>query len=123
MTFYETANQPRLFLLLLCAGMATGAAYDLAGIVRRRAGSFLGTLTDVFWCVGAAALCFAALFVCSAHQFRLFAPLSMALGAAVYGLGVRQVGKALFFLVSGRKNQPRRRNSSPESEAEGGGGK
>lgn len=121
MTFYETAGQIRLFLLLVCAGAAAGMAYDLVGCVRGRAGPILGALADVFWCAAAAALCFWTLFVSSAHQLRLFAPLSMALGAGIYALGVRRLAKGVFFLLSGRKRQPQRRNPSPEAEDKGGG--
>lgn len=122
MTFYETAGQVRLFLLLLCAGMAAALAYDLVGLIRSKAGAFLGAAADILWCAGAAALCFLALFVSAAWQLRLFAPLSMALGAAVYALGVRRAAKGAFFLLSGRKRRRRWRNPSPESDAEGSGG-
>ena len=34
MTFYETLDQGRAFLLLLYAGMAAGALYDLTALFR-----------------------------------------------------------------------------------------
>lgn len=106
MIFHETALQPRLFLLLLCAGFVTGVSWDLLGLIRSKTGSILGAFLDGAWCVFASALCFLSMLISSAYQFRLFAPLSMALGAALYALGIRRVGRKVIFFLSGRKKSP-----------------
>lgn len=118
MIFHETALQPRLFLLLLCAGMSAGLLYDLFGLIRRKVKPFAGALLDVVWCVCTAALCFFCLYFGRSRQVRLFLFFSMALGAGLYALGVRRLGKQAIFFINGRKKQRPRRN--PPHKPEGG---
>ena len=58
MTFFETANQSRLFLLLLYAGTAAGVLYDGCALVRRKCPRPLCVLCDAAWALlaGGAAL-------------------------------------------------------------------
>ena len=91
MIFFETAGQARGFLLLLCAGLAVGAAYDLLSLARRRAPRWGAALLDALWCLLAAAACTLALALNGEGRLRLYALLGLACGAGLYALGLRAV--------------------------------
>lgn len=105
MIFYETAHQGRLFLLLLYAGVLSGVLYDLASLFRRSLPGILRFLPDLIWCLLTAALCFFSLLLGQESQVRLFAPLGLMAGGALYGLGIRRIGKAFLFFLLGRKKR------------------
>lgn len=106
MTFHETALQGRTLLLMLYAGMLSGFLLDAAGLLRRALPAPLRFLPDVMWCVLTAGLCFFALLLGMESAVRLYAPLGLLLGGALYALGPRRLWKGLYFLLFGRKKRP-----------------
>ncbi|MBR6184768.1 MAG: hypothetical protein IKQ41_00730 [Clostridia bacterium] len=99
MIFYETRGQAESFLLLLYAGFAAGALYDLLHIPHRRLPKCLGAALDILWCLFAAIACGLALSLGGEGRVRLYALLGLLCGGGVYCLGVRALilGIALFF--------------------------
>lgn len=91
MTFFETAGQSGVFLLLLYAGAAAGVLYDAISPARRRCPRPLAVILDGSWCLLAAALCALALAAGGENQLRLYALLGMVCGAGIYCLGVRRL--------------------------------
>lgn len=89
MTFFETAGQARCFLLLLYAGFASGALYDILRLPRRGLPRWLGAALDVVWCLLTAAACALSLAVGGEGKARLYALLGLCCGAALYSLGIR----------------------------------
>ena len=104
MTFFETAGQAAIFLMLLYAGAAAGITYDLLSPLRRRAPRPLAMLLDGIWCVLTAALCFFALALGGEGKLRLYALLGLCCGAGIYSLGVRTVVRGITSLFKKRKS-------------------
>ena len=104
MIFFETAGQARGFLLLLCAGLISGALYDLTGLIRRRLPRFFRPLPDFLWCVLTAAACLTALALGGERRVRLYALLGLCCGGGVYCLGIRAL--ILGIVRALRKNRP-----------------
>lgn len=113
MIFFETANQARVFLLLLAAGMGAGLLYDLASPLRRRARPFPAALLDAVWCLLSGMLCALALAAGGESTLRLFALLGLLCGGGIYCLGVRRVLRGMIGLLSakGRKRGAARSRS------------
>ena len=95
MIFFETSGQARGFLLLLAAGLAAGAGYDLIGLARRRVPRWAGALLDGLWCLLAAAACALALALSGEARLRLYALLGLACGGLLHALGLRALLRAL----------------------------
>ena len=112
MTFHETAGQGGLLLLLLYAGATAGLLFDLSSLLRRALPRVLRFLPDLCWCVLTAALCFLALFLGQESALRLFMPLGLLAGGALYALGVRQLARTIRFFMTGRKKEPDGESSS-----------
>lgn len=91
MIFFETANQCRVFLLLLYAGFFSALLYDLLRPLRGVLPRLLRFLPDVVWCLLTAASCALALAIGGESQARLYALLGLCCGAGIYCLGVRTV--------------------------------
>ena len=89
MIFFETAGQARGFLLLVCAGLISGALYDLTGLIRRRLPRWMQPLPDLLWCVFVAAACLMALALGGERRVRLYALLGLCCGGGMYCLGIR----------------------------------
>lgn len=104
MTFFETAGQAAIFLMLLYAGAAAGITYDLLSPLRRRAPRPLAMLLDGVWCALTAALCFFALALGGEGKLRLYALLGLCCGAGIYSLGVRTVVRGIASLFKKRKS-------------------
>ncbi len=104
MIFFETAGQARGFLLLLCAGLISGALYDLIGLIRRRLPRWLQPLPDFFWCLLTAAACLLALALGGERRVRLYALLGLCCGGGIYCLGIRALLQG--FLRALRKKGP-----------------
>lgn len=105
MIFFETAGQTRTFLLLLYAGFAAGALYDLLALPRRRLPRLVQPALDALWCLltgGAAALALAA---GGEHTFRLYSLSGLICGAAVYGLGIRALLRGLMRFFKKKKTE------------------
>lgn len=100
MTFFETAGQARVFLLLLYGGWIVGAAYDGLSPVRRR-WPVLTPAVDAIWCLLAGAACGCALALGGEGAPRLYAMLGLCCGGAIYCLGIRRLGRRM--LQAGRK--------------------
>ena len=94
MPLRETAGQGRTFLSLIYAGMAIALLYDLATPALNSRSFFAHLIADLLLCAAGAALCLAALHITGCGQLRLYMPLPLILGAAIYRLGLR----ALFSL-------------------------
>lgn len=91
MTFFETAGQSRVFLLLLYAGFLSAFLYDFARPLRKILPRFIRFLPDLIWCLLTAACCALALAASGASQARLYALLGLCCGAGIYCLGIRTV--------------------------------
>ena len=89
MIFFETAGQARGFLLLLCAGLLSGAMYDLIGLLRHPLPRWLRPPLDLLWCALTAAACLLALALGGERRVRLYALLGLLCGGGIYCLGVR----------------------------------
>ena len=89
MIFFETANQCRVFLLLLYAGFFSALLYDLLRPLRGVLPRLLRFLPDVVWGLLTAASCALALAIGGENQARLYALLGLCCGAGIYCLGVR----------------------------------
>lgn len=113
MIFFETANQARVFLLLLAAGMGAGLLYDLASPLRRRARPWLAALLDAVWCLLSGALCALALVAGGESALRLFALLGAFCGGGIYCLGVRRVLRGIIGLLSGKRRKGGAARSRP----------
>ena len=98
MTFFETAGQARVFLGLLYAGIAAGAAYDLMAPLRALCPRALRALPDLIWCLLAAAACALALAFGGEGQLRLYALLGLCCGGGIYCLGLRRAGQGAIAL-------------------------
>lgn len=106
MTFFETAGQAAIFLMLLYAGAAAGITYDLLSPLRRHAPRPLAILLDGVWCALTGALCFFALALGGESTLRLYALLGLCCGAGIYSLGVRTAVRAVAGLFKKRKSPP-----------------
>ena len=89
MIFYETRGQAEAFLLLLYAGFASAALYDLLRIPRAFLPKWLGAALDILWCLFAGAACALALSRGGEGRARLYALLGLLCGGGVYCLGIR----------------------------------
>lgn len=105
MSFHATAGQGRTLLLLLYAGILSGLLMDAGTLLRRALPRPLRFLPDTLWCVLTAGLCFFALLLGRESTLRLYAPLGLLLGGAVYALGLRRLLRGLYFLLFGRKKR------------------
>ena len=114
MTFYETLDQGRAFLLLLYAGMAAVALYDLTALFRAHTRAPAAWLADIAWCALVCALCACALALGGAAGVRLYAVLGLCLGALVYSCGLRAAALWLFHFCAGRKKKRGRRIPSEQ---------
>lgn len=108
--FHETAIQGRVLLLLLLAGMAAGAGYDLLSPLRRRFPAWAGAILDIGWCLTAAALALLALALGGESRARPYAALGLLCGGGLYFLGIHTVGAA--FLRMLRRLFQERKDSS-----------
>ncbi|MBR1586003.1 MAG: spore cortex biosynthesis protein YabQ [Clostridia bacterium] len=106
MTFFETAGQGRVFLLLLYAGAGAALCYDALSLPRRHLPRPFAILADWLWCLMTAALCLGAVAMGQESRLRLYALLGMLCGAGIYCLGVRQIGIAVARLI--RKDRKKR---------------
>ncbi|MBQ9265084.1 MAG: spore cortex biosynthesis protein YabQ [Clostridia bacterium] len=91
MTFFETAAQGRVFLLLLYAGAGAAVLYDLLTPLRTRCPRPVGIAVDILWCLLAGAVCLSALALGGENHLRLYAMLGMVCGGGIYCLGVRRL--------------------------------
>lgn len=114
MTFFESADQPAAFLLLLAAGFGTAALYDGLGLLRRRAPRWFQALLDAVWCAAAAIGCLMALAVSGERQLRLYALLGLACGAGIYCLGLRALLGAAWRGMRRLKKQPQSHSASAQ---------
>ena len=89
MIFYETRGQAEAFLLLLYAGFASAALYDLLRFPRRYLPKALAPALDLLWCLFAGAACALALSFGGEGRARLYALLGFLCGGGLYALGVR----------------------------------
>lgn len=103
MIFFETAGQARTFLLLTYAGFGAGLLYDLLRLPRRFLPRFCSPALDALWCLLTGAAVALALALGGEHRARLYVLLGLALGAAVYWLGVRAAVRGVAGLFGRRK--------------------
>ncbi len=103
MTFFETAEQSAVFLLLLYAGAAAAVLYDLAAFLRRRCPAGIAAALDLTWCLVSGALCLLALILGGESRLRLYALLGLCCGAGIYRLGLRRVLLSAAARLSGKK--------------------
>ena len=106
MTFFETAGQSAVFLLLLYAGAAAAILYDLIAFVRRRCPPAPAAALDILWCLMAGALCLSALILRGESRLRLYALLGLCCGAGIYCLGLRRIVRSVAFRLA-KKRLPR----------------
>ena len=99
MIFFETAGQARGFLLLLCAGLLSGALYDLISLLRRPLPRWLRPPLDLLWCALTAAACLLALALSGERRVRLYALLGLMCGGALYCLGLRAALRGMARIV------------------------
>lgn len=105
MPLHETASQGYTVLAFLYAGVISGALYDLLSLLTKRSRLPFRLLGDLLLCLCTAALCFMALFFTHCGEMRLYMFLSLALGSALWRLGVRRLFSAIGkFLLKDRKN-------------------
>lgn len=104
MLFY-TVGQPQAFLGMMYAGLAVGLLFDLAALVRKLlyAGKVLTLLVDCAFSLLAVLLLAATWLHVNYLDFRMYALMGAASGAALYALTVRPllrlvVLKPLIFL-------------------------
>jgi len=97
MLFY-TVGQPQAFLGMMYAGLAVGLLFDLAALVRKLlyAGKVLTLLVDCAFSLLAVILLAATWLHVNYLDFRMYALIGAAAGAALYALTVRPL---LRFLV------------------------
>jgi len=103
--FHETASQGRGFLLLMCAGLLSGALYDLCALFRRRAPRWVGDVLDALWGAAAWALCLAALALSGESRVRLYAPLGLLCGGGIYGAGIHSLFSSLGRAIKKRRSK------------------
>lgn len=84
---FARAAQGRIFLLLLAGGLLLGGLLTLAGMMRRRI-RLLGAALDALCALVAGAMVLGAMLL-SGDGLRLYALLGLALGAALYMVGVQ----------------------------------
>ena len=101
----DTLGQGRTLLLLLYAGVLSGLLLDVSTLLRRVLPRFLRFLPDAVFCALTAGLCFFALLMGRESALRLYAPLSLLGGGAVYALGLRRLAKGLYRASAGRKKR------------------
>ncbi len=104
MIFFETAGQARAFLLLACAGLISGALYDLLRLIRRFPPRWTQPLLDFLWCALTAAACLLALALGGESRVRLYALLGLFCGGGVYCLGLRALARGIERALG--KNRP-----------------
>lgn len=103
MPLRETAFQGYTLLALIYAGLAAAALYDLLSPLLNSRRWYVRLPGDLALSAAIALLALTALALTGCDSLRLYMPLAMAFGAAIYRLGVRRLLAALINLF--RKNR------------------
>lgn len=88
---WETAFQAEAFMAFLTVGLASGLLCDLAAPAFRSHSAAVHIAADFLLCSATAILCFFALAMTGREALRLYMALDLAMGAALYRLGVHRL--------------------------------